>query len=404
MKIKAMVEKRDALYNKAQEIFNATADEGRELTAEEETSFASYCDQVERYDKLIDRAKEMKHASESLVDGMDPLAFGDFAGATASNISAAKQFAADVRSVAGYIRAAAAGKEFVDTNMGTGDNGAIIPNTILKKIVEKVAEITPLYQLSNRYIVKGSLTIPQEDESEDSITVSLATEFQELTSHASKLGSITLNPALYGALVKVSRKLINDTDFELVNWLIGKLGMKLALWIDNVYLNGVFADGEPVIDGVANSYDDTNMKLTLASKSEITADELIDLQEMIPDTHQNGAFWVMNRKTRAAIRKLKDGEGRYLLVTDNNARFGKRLLESDVYTTAALPKLGTAEKNVIIYINPAGVAIDESTEREIQVLRELFATQYAVGVVLWGDIDIKVENTQMVAVAATPAD
>ena len=410
MNIKAMQEKRNDLMEQAQEIFNAASDAGRDLTPDEDARFHELCDQVKRSDAMIARAKELQFAQEHIES--EDYDIEDYTGpAGADDVKYMKQFAADVHELAGYIKNMAkkkgTGGDFVDTassNMTYGDNGAVVKHTIIDKIIEKVDELTPLYQLSNKYPVSGTVTIPLDDESTDSITIALATEFTELTSHSGKISSVSLNAALFGALTKVSKKLINSSDFALVNWLINKFARKLALWYDEVFINGKLdGNNDRVIGGILPTYDSTNMKITLASKDDVTVDELIDLQELLPDDCQKGAFWIMDRSTRTKIRKLKNAQGDYILTNDNNSRWGKVLLDADVYTTKSISALGTVNKDVIIYVNPAGIGCQEPPTREIEVLNELFAAQHAVGIVLWGEIDVKVENTQMAAVARTPA-
>ena len=401
MKIKAMKERRNALYNQAQELFNRAADENREFTDEERTQFEDLSAKVDKITDDINRAKKLKESGEKFIDPDDGTE-----SEPVDHVSEMMNFNKDVRDLAGYIRAKAAGKEFVNaSNMTYGDNGVVIKHTIINKILEKVEEITPLYQLCNKYTVSGTLTIPKEDETSDAITVALATEFSDLQSHSSQLGAISLEPQLFGSLVKVSKKLISSTDFDLINWLIGKLARKLAVWYDTIIIKGAMSGQTQVIDGILNSYDSTNMKVTLAAKNAITADEIIDLQELVPDAKASGAFFVMAKSTRKAIRKLKDDNKNYLLITDNNARWGKRLFESDVYTTAAMDELGAdaTNKAIMLFVNPEGVAMQEPPTRELQILNELYATQHATGVVLWAEADVKVEDTQMVAVAVTPA-
>ena len=62
--------------------------------------------------------------------------------------------------------------------------------------------------------------------------------------------------------------------------------------------------------------------ITAASQTAITADELIDLQDSIPDVFQSNACWIMHKETRRAIRKLKDNDGNYLLNKDITSPFG----------------------------------------------------------------------------------
>jgi HK97 family phage major capsid protein len=53
----------------------------------------------------------------------------------------------------------------------------------------------------------------------------------------------------------------------------------------------------------------------------------------------------------------------------------------------------------VLYGDFSGLAVKEGEKTEIQVLTERFATQHAVGVVAWGELDAKVEDTQKIAVA-----
>ena len=111
----------------------------------------------------------------------------------------------------------------------------------------------------------------------------------------------------------------------------------------------------------------------------------------------------MNKATRTAIRKLKDSDGNYLLNRDLSAKWGYTLLGKDVYTTDNVNALGQVSKEVVVYGDLSGLAVKESETQEIQILTEKFATQHAIGVIAWGEIDAKVEDTQKIAVAVTPA-
>jgi HK97 family phage major capsid protein len=173
------------------------------------------------------------------------------------------------------------------------------------------------------------------------------------------------------------------------------MAKKIAKFIEGELINGTSGK----ISGIVGSYDAENMSVTLAKAGVITADELIDLQELVPDEYQSDCIWVMNRATRKAIRKLKDGQGNYLLEKDSTSKWGYRIMGADVYCSDNISALGTASKPVVMYGDFSGLAVKEGEKTEIQVLTERFATQHAVGVVAWGELDAKVEDTQKIAVA-----
>ena len=130
---------------------------------------------------------------------------------------------------------------------------------------------------------------------------------------------------------------------------------------------------------------------------------MIDIQETVPDAFQVKAYWIMNRETRKAIRKLKDSDGNYILNRAFNEKWDYELLGKPVYCSEKAEKLGTASKPVIFYGDFSGLAVKETEEMEIQVLVEKFATQHAIGVCGYSELDTKVENTQKIAVAVTGA-
>lgn len=53
-----------------------------------------------------------------------------------------------------------------------------------------------------------------------------------------------------------------------------------------------------------------------------------------------------------------------------------------------------AGKTVIFYGDMSGLAIRITENMELQILREKYATQHAIGVVGWMELDSKVENAQ----------
>ena len=306
----------------------------------------------------------------------------------------------DVKAFATFIRNYVNGvPQNAETKLTKGDNGSIIPKTIAQKVIDKVIEISPLYASATRYNTKGTLAIPKYDNSTDDVSVGYATEFDELVSHSGKFATVELTGFLIGALTKISKSMINNTDINLTDYVVNKMAEKFKLFYENEMLNGT----SDKILGIVGSYDSENMKVTLAAKSSLTADELIDIQETVPDTYQVNAYWIMNRDTRKKIRKLKDSDGNYILNRAFNEKWDYELLGKPVYCSEKVEKLGTASKAVVFYGDFSGLAIKETEEMEIQILLEKFATQHAIGVVGYSELDAKVENTQKIAVAVSGA-
>ena len=281
-------------------------------------------------------------------------------------------------------------------NMTKGDNGAVVPASIANKIIEKVLDICPIYQDAERFNVKGTLSIPYYDETtQGDITMAYASEFTTGLSTSGKFASISLTGFLGRAICDVSKSLINNSQFDVVDFVVNRMARSIAKFLENELINGT----EDKIEGLSGI--PAGQKVTLGNT--LTADNLIDIQEKVPDAYQANAYWIMNKSTRTAIRKFKDGQGQYLLNQDANARWGYTLLGKDVYTSANVPELGTTDKNVIIYGDMKGLAVKVSEDINIEVLREVKAQQHVVEVLGFVEADAKVQNAEMLAAAVKPS-
>jgi HK97 family phage major capsid protein len=380
MNEKKLIETRNDLQKKMEEILNKAKIENRAINEEEIKNFDELEKEIKNIDATLERYNKINKMDCKKREGEKELT----------------QEEKDIKAFAAFIRNYVNGApQNAETQLTKGDNGSIIPRTIAQKVIDKVIEISPLYASANRYDAKGTLAIPKYNNTTDDVTVGYATEFDELVSHSGKFDTVELTGFLIGALTKISKSMINNTDINLTDYVVNKMAEKFKLFYEGEMLNGT--PGK--ILGIVNSYDSENMKIQLANKSSITADELIDIQETIPDTYQTKAYWIMNRDTRKKIRKLKDSDGNYILNRAFNEKWDYELLGKPVYCSEKAKKLGTASKPVIFYGDFSGLAIKEIESMEIQILLEKFATQHAIGVVGYSELDAKVENTQKIAVA-----
>lgn len=375
-KFKKLAEQRAAFAKEMQDILDKAETEERAMTEEESSRFDELEGKIKDIDRTIKAEERARDLSLNVVDDKRK-----------EELRAEEKEAQEERAFGNYIRGIIS--EERASNLTSGDNGAVIPTSIANKIIKKVLEICPVYQLATRYNVGGTLTIPYYDETTTAITMAYSTEFTELESSSGKFKSIELKGFLAGALTKVSKSLVNNSQFDIVNFVINQMAENIARWIENELLNGT----DEKIDGLAKS----KQVVTAAAANAITADELIDLQETVPDAFQPGCIWIMNKDTRTAIRKLKDSDGDYILQKDMTAKWGYRLFGADVYCSDNMSKMA-AGKMAIAYGDMSGLAVKVSEDMNIEVLRERFATEHAIGVVGWMEMDAKIENEQKIAV------
>ena len=336
MNRKGLEERKNDLKGHLVNILGTAKTEKRELTENEKSLFNDLEREVKEIDDTLKR-EEVKNTMENK-----------------NTETRATLEEREIKEFAGYIRAIAENRADA-SNLTKSDNGAVIPQTIANKIIDELKAISPVYERATKYKGKGTLVIPKVDATTDDITVGYQTEFTDMLSHSNKFATISLTGFLVGALTKISKSLLNNSDFDLTNFVVKRMAEKLKYFYENELINGTNSK----ISGIVGSYDSTNMKVTLAKKSTITADELIDIQETVIDEYQDNACWIMNKSTRTAIRKLKDGQGNYLLNQVFNKAWDYELLGKPVFRTEKLSALGTASKPVIIYGDISGLAVKE---------------------------------------------
>ena len=394
--MKAQIEKKNDLIKRAESILNLAQTENRELTDAEAQEIAEIRDDVKKIKDMIESMMELDDARACGAGKMEKKADNDLEECEAKPNDEARELA-ETRAFDSYIRGLVL-ETRSPVNMTEGANGAIIPETIAKKIIAQVYDICPILERSSKYAVKGDLEIPYYDESSTAITVAFAEEFVDLESSVGSFTNIPLKDYLAGALTLISRKLINNSQFDLVAFVIDRMALAISRFIENACLNGGNPDSTYHINqvkGLAGSIADSQ-KVYAGSTEAITADKVIELKDSVKDVFQNNAIFIMSRNTRTALRLLKDDVGRYLLQDDITSPFGSTLLGKPVYVSDNMPEIASGV-NAIYYGDMRGLATKFSEDMNIQVLREKYATQHAVGVVGWVSFDARIENAQAIS-------
>ena len=307
---------------------------------------------------------------------------------------APSQREADVKAFADYIRATA-NKAATPQNINIGNNGAIIPTTIANEIITTAVAMSHILAGATVYHAKGKLQIPVYtdatggDGKSHNITVAWAEDFTELTADAGKFISVDLNGFLVGALTLIGRTVINNTDIDLVQFVVKEMAKRIAIFLEGKAINGEAGKNKGALS--------TTNTMTAASATAVTTDELIELQAKVPQAYQGDACWTMHPDTLTALRKLKyTGSGEYILQPDLTSEFPYRLLGKPVHPSDNMPKMA-AGKAAVLYGDYSGLAVKLPKDVELQMLAEKYATMHAIGVVGWVEFDSAVADNQKLA-------
>lgn len=376
--LKTLNEQRTELVQEMKDLAETAETEKRAMTEEEDSRFSELDEQVKALDATIAKVERARDLKLNVISD--------------EKKNDLKKEEIEERAFEAYIRKTCGGEVIEERageqNLTMGNNGAVIPTTIAKRIINTAKDICPIYERATRYHAKGTIKIPKWSKSNGThdITVGYHEEFTELTADTGKFTSVDLGGYLVGALTLIGKSVANNADVDVVSFVVAEMARKIAEFLEGELLNG---SGNKAAEGALNT---ANVKET-ASGTDITADELIDLQAGIKQVFQKDACWIMNPDTFTRVKKLKDKNGRYLLQDDITGEFPYRLLGKPVFLSDNMPKIA-ADNKAVLYGDLSGHSVNLRENIQIQILVEKYATQHALGIVAWFEFDSKVTDEQ----------
>lgn len=368
MNVKEMIENRNNKVAQMEKVLDTAKAENRMPSDEETAQFQNLKGEVEELDRTI-----------AMYDDMSKMGMRPVPSDKPELTNAEKDHKIFENAIRGIVN--------TDTPTMPADAKALIPTTVWNEIISQVIEISPVFAMADRYNISGNLVLPKYDAKNSSIVMQYADEGTTAESGKVVISQITLGGFLARCLAKISKSLINNSNFDIVGFVEAKMAQAIALYFEHEILFGT----DNKVEGLKGIAED--MTVTTANATKITSDELMDVQDKVIDNYQANSVWIMNRETRNAIRKLKDNEGDYLLNRDFTAKWGYTLLGKDVYCSDAMDKM-LAGKTAIYYGDLSGLAVKVSEEANMQVLTERYAEEHLLGILAFVEWDAKVADTQ----------
>lgn len=376
--LKALEEKRAEYQAEMEAIVKAADTEERAMSEEEIAKFDAAEKAIKEIDGTIEREERARNMEkkETKVEKVEERA----------EVTEERAFLNYIKQECGLPVEMRAGEQ----NFTMANNGAVIPTSIANRVISAVKEMCPIYAKATIFSVKGTLKVPVYGlaNTTHDISVGYQTEFTDITADAGKFTSVDLTGYLAGALTLIGKSVINNSDIDITSFIVNEMAKKIALFIEGELLNGTSEKATGALS--------TTNTLNAGSTSAIAADNLIDLQAKIPTIYQANACWTMNPATFTAIRKLKDGNGQYLLQNNFSQDFPYAILGKPVYVSDNMPVIESAAK-AVLYGDYSGLGVNLRQNIEMQVLNEKYATQHAVGLVSWFEFDSKVIDHQKLA-------
>lgn len=375
MNVKALMEKRAEYQQTMDDLVKSADTENRAMNEDEISKF----DAAEKEIRAIDETLAREERARGIEHKKAPKEVEDRA-------------AEEERAFADYVMGRVTELRTGEQNMTMANNGAIVPTSIANRIIKAVKDRCPILAGATIYNVKGTLKIPVWGKANTThdIAVGYQTEFTEITADSGKFTSVDLSGYLAGALTLIGKSVENNGTFSVVNFIVAQMADEISEFIEGQLLVGT---GTSAAQGATN----TTNTVTAAAAAAISADDLIKLQASIKQAYQANACWTMAPATFLAVKQLKDNNGRYLLQDNISGAFPFMLLGKPVYLSDNMPAIAASAKTVL-YGDYSGLSVNFRENISVEVLREKYATQHAIGVVSWFEFDAKVSDAQKLAV------
>lgn len=382
--MKKLYEKKNSLLNEMEDILNKAKEETRSFTEEEKSRVEEIKSEIRGLEQVIANEEELRSFDKSNITG---------ATGNSEKTTEERQQEEVEKEERQFIDAVATGEI---RNLTAGNNGGIIPVTIASDIIDTVKELCPLLDHADIYHVAGELRLPKFKATSSSaggvatpIAASYVNEFTELTESTAQFETINLTNQIIGVLVKMSKSLLNRANFDVRSFIVNKVAKTIVEFLEKEML---IAKADK-IQGAIN----TTNEVVAANQDKFDTTDLVDLQMAIPSAYQKNCMWIMHKDILKALRKLKTADGQFILNADVTAPFGYTILGKPVYLSDSMPKNIAAGQNVMLYMDASGYAVKMTKSMEIQMLMEKYATQYAVGICAYVEIDAKIADENKIA-------
>jgi HK97 family phage major capsid protein len=271
--------------------------------------------------------------------------------------------------------------------VGTASEGGnIVPTEMEAMIVEYLQDFNEFRQYVNVIQTSTDREIPLET------TLGVATWTAEEAAYTESdpaFGKVTLSSHKLGRIVKVSEELVQDSIFDLFDYLARNFGKAWGLAEESAIVAG---DNSGKPNGFVTA---ASTGKTAVGTTAITTDELIDLYHSLSRPYRAGAVFSMADATLASIRKLKDTTNQYIWQPGLQAGQADMLLGKPVIATSAQPAMTTG-LDAVSFGDLSYYYLVERTGRTIQVLNELYAANGQVGYRGWERIDGDLVDTNAV--------
>jgi HK97 family phage major capsid protein len=164
-------------------------------------------------------------------------------------------------------------------------------------------------------------------------------EGQPITPYDLTFDQVIITPKKAAALVEVSNELLQDAGVDIAGYLAQHFIDEIGELLEDQYWSGDGTDANLL--GILTAEDASEQPLIerveTAEATGVDVEDILTLWADLPPKYRRNAVFVCNSTMEAELRKMKDGNGQYLMVPDLTTGLGNTLLGRPLYLAEGFP-------------------------------------------------------------------
>jgi HK97 family phage major capsid protein len=247
-------------------------------------------------------------------------------------------YGAYVNALNTYMRRGDATPVAVRAEMSVGsdpDGGYSVTPDMTGRIVQRVYETSPMRQVAT-VVTIGTDALEGFNDLDEAAAAWVGEKTPREETGTPGLGKWSIPVHEQAAMPKTTQKLLDDSMFNIEQWLATKVADKFARSENEAFMvgDGVLKPRGLFAYDTAATADATRAwgkfqhiaSGTSGTLGTTPSDKLIDLVFALKAVYRGNANWMLSRAVLAEVRKLKDGDSNYLWQPDFTQRQGGNLL------------------------------------------------------------------------------
>ena len=251
--------------------------------------------------------------------------------------------------------------------------GYYVPTLYANQIVEPLVNLSYIRQAGARVMQMSGTDSFRVPGITYTSAATIGGEGSAYTQAEPTAGEVEFNPWKLKRLAKATEEMVSDSRYDVWSMILAPDFTQSFAEGENSYFTNGTGTSQP--QGVVAG---ATVGVTAASATAITADEVIDLFHSLDYKYRGNAKFMMADSTAKYLRKLKDGDGMYLIGPGLNGEPSATLLGKPVIINNSMDAIATG-KRTILFGDFSYYWIAEWDGLQMQRLNELYAETGHVG-------------------------